>query len=1752
MKYHKSKLHQQKTHRDNEVNSPNLRRLALSVALLFFAFNLHAQIPTIVCGSTCGNCDVPVSDSAPNPALSNTFYGQRYNLKNTSSFHSQTITLTAEKASLNNGTATASILSSINYVEQSPVTFQINPGSCKQVDVKFKISPTQGGTYRIFYGMYQGATRLQTLSGGDLWTEITIASCSPPTNLNANQTTNNSATISFTKGTGATQTKVFWKPTGPGTWLNTTTPGTQLPISGLSSNTSYVVNAQSVCGSVLSAYATNINFNTGTSTSSCAVPTGLNTTQPGSTYRRLNWGAVTGANRYELRYRPVGSSNWQYDTITPVTLFVSNLLSTTTYEWQVATKCPGTLSNWSASNTFTTLCQTPDAKLLVSQNQVLTNENFQLIDNSTNVPTSWLWEVEDGNTPTYSVQHPQNVSFSRPGYKKIILTDSNSCGWDKDSAFMEVYPNFGDQPFSLSDTRRPDYPKAMIGDPVNAYTGEFWLPINLFTILGMGNSYDFTITYNSLIDTKSIVGWNFDHNYNYQLVDSGDLWIVTNGTGAKQLFVPFGNEGVPYYKSEQDTMYIDNLNRYVLEKSNGTKIFFTAGTNLQKIEDRNENITSFTYNASNQTTRITFPGNRDLDIFYNSANLIRRIRNKANKSVYLFYNLNDELTSIVNLDGDTLHFNYGSNHKLTSTIDPKGNASVTNYYNAITGKVDSQSNAEGDMSYFSYNTPTTGVTRFTNEESEDTYYYHDTIGQVFQIKDAENNITKFGINGYGKIAHVINALNDTISKIEYDDKIDPVSITDANGYTTTIEYGAFHLPTKIKDAEGDSIVTQYDAKGNHIQTTYPNGSIRQDSVDVSGRLMWRITAGYKKSFGYNPTNWGGDLTTIYDEDGNDTYFDRVVNSGFIDEVTDRNSVDPEFTHSNSGLITETNYDDNTTDKYFHDKNRNLVTHINRSADTTIYDHFKTDWLKSITNAKGQTTFINRDKTGRVTKNIYPNGQIDSFTYYDNGWTKTKTDSFGTEYYYYFANGLMSQKIDALNRSTYYTYDNAGRPITITNAKNQTTRFIYNSKTLIAEVNSVGDTTYYEYDNMLNLTKVTDPMSFLSDLVYSPANILTSVTDAENHTTTFKHDSRGLLKTKQYATLDSMTTTYDDEELIKTFTDAEGITGTITRDNNNRVQNVTYTNGAFANFQYEPIGTMTQAQNSLGTEYMTYDDLGQLTREIGVFNDTMRYVFDPTTNNLSSIIYSGNKQVNYEYLKGLVSKVTDWNGNWATYEYSISQALEKITYSNGIVTDITRDGLDQIESKYIHKGSDTIAYYHLTRDSNNLIVQLEVKQPVMANYKTDTIGFSYDPANRPINGGWNIFDNDKNGNLKLFTNGVDSFSNAFGENNRVIYSAYNGDTTSQDYNARRSLARLTNGGNESRYTSTSIFGFPKFVEKRDGTNNIIQSYIHGADGMAWIMDTSGVRFVHTDYLGYIVALSDNAGNVTDSLATDLWGGNPIHLGNTDVPSGYLGGHGTTIHLGQSRYIVGVRNYNGKIARFTSTDDFPADYSSTQSREFSMANNSPANYVDPTGYLANIYKEIELFDVPPPNKSITFSATTSNGPIKSEFSPWRTFLKTLGEKVTDPEVLLDGLQNSFEVAGLVPGLGEPFDITNGFLYGLRGDKTNSALSFTSAVPGNYVSPSLKVANKVSKSVKAIKTGKYTITKTVSNNIATRPYINSPSTITNIINSGKGVADKFFKGGVNYKVPGNFNGSKGFFELGINHQTNTIYHFLFKSTK
>ncbi|GAB3201301.1 Zn-dependent metalloprotease [Pontibacter aydingkolensis] len=89
-------------------------------------------------------------------------------------------------------------------------------------------------------------------------------------------------------------------------------------------------------------------------TATCAVPGSLSASNVGSSSATLNWGAVSGASSYNVRFRPTGTSTWTTGSVTSTSANATGLAASTQYEFQVSTVCSGSSSAYSASATFTT------------------------------------------------------------------------------------------------------------------------------------------------------------------------------------------------------------------------------------------------------------------------------------------------------------------------------------------------------------------------------------------------------------------------------------------------------------------------------------------------------------------------------------------------------------------------------------------------------------------------------------------------------------------------------------------------------------------------------------------------------------------------------------------------------------------------------------------------------------------------------------------------------------------------------------------------------------------------------------------------------------------------------------------------------------------------------------------------------------------------------------------------------------------------------------------------------------------------------------------------------------------------------------------------------------------------------------------------------------------------------------------------------------------------------------------------------
>jgi hypothetical protein len=87
----------------------------------------------------------------------------------------------------------------------------------------------------------------------------------------------------------------------------------------------------------------------------CNVPTGLASSSITSSSAAVSWGAVSGANSYDVRYRVNGTGTWlDVLGLTTTTTNITGLTASTAYEFQVRTNCSGGTSSYSSSATFTT------------------------------------------------------------------------------------------------------------------------------------------------------------------------------------------------------------------------------------------------------------------------------------------------------------------------------------------------------------------------------------------------------------------------------------------------------------------------------------------------------------------------------------------------------------------------------------------------------------------------------------------------------------------------------------------------------------------------------------------------------------------------------------------------------------------------------------------------------------------------------------------------------------------------------------------------------------------------------------------------------------------------------------------------------------------------------------------------------------------------------------------------------------------------------------------------------------------------------------------------------------------------------------------------------------------------------------------------------------------------------------------------------------------------------------------------------
>ena len=804
-----------------------------------------------------------------------------------------------------------------------------------------------------------------------------------------------------------------------------------------------------------------------------------------------------------------------------------------------------------------------------------------------------------------------------------------------------------------------------------------------------------------------------------------------------------------------------------------------------------------------------------------------------------------------------------------------------------------------------------------------------------------------------------------------------ISTIDGNSYTSQEEYTYSSLLVSEKKTKGNStgyIVEDYtyDTYGNIISktTTPPGESSKQVNFeyDNSGRFLLKETdsEGLETEYEYSSTS--GMVRTTTDPFGFVTEFE--YDSWFRPlKITDHlgNEVNYTYNKVNNRYTVTTYSDDGTGTTSVYDKLYRVVQEKEKnllgdwvSVDYE-YDHLNRIKRQSephIGGSASQWNTTDYDKYGRPEQKTSYTGKTVSFTY--NGLETTIDDGTKQEIITKDALGNIVEKTDP-GGTIQYTYFGNG------NLKQAN----YGSNSLLIEQDGWGQK-----------TKLTDPSAGIYTYEYNGFGEVVRETNPKGETN-FEYDSGGRVLTKEISgenTDMEINYTYNSSTKLLSnifMTDGSGNTSdyNYTYDTNHRLLKEKETTD-FAEFE---------------TTY-TYNTLGQVLTEEYSAKD---YLSSKTST----------KKIKNTYQNGGIIKITDNSSNsviWELEELNARGQTLQTSVGNGIIKTSSYDNLgfvEDIESIKEESSGNNISLMHLEFDFNSQRGLLDSRQNSLFNWSET---FAYDNLDRltgfddNTGNGSQSYDqkgrinlNSKLGNygytgnsyqqtsLSFNNQGEDYFQNLSTQS--ISYNVFKQpveihehgkDKASFNYNAFEERSDMFYGGtqndpNQRRYRKHySSNGRMEIKFDSDNNETTFVNYIGGDAYSAPVIwhskqgtsTNNNFYYLHRDYLGSILGITDADGNFKEKRHFDAWGeiikledGNGNAISSFDILDRGYTGHEHLLGVGIVH--MNGRLYDPVLHRFLSPDNYVQNpFNSQNFNRYGYVLHNPLSYIDPSGELS----------------------------------------------------------------------------------------------------------------------------------------------------------------------------------------------------------
>lgn len=820
------------------------------------------------------------------------------------------------------------------------------------------------------------------------------------------------------------------------------------------------------------------------------------------------------------------------------------------------------------------------------------------------------------------------------------------------------------------------------------------------------------------------------------------------------------------------------------------------------------------------------------------------------------------------------------------------------------------------------------------------------------------------------------------------------------------------ITTTTDALDGTVIEEKFDALGRKTRSGLKN---IQGVFSYTSYLYDNLDRNYKVSepyFGTTPSQWNETKFDMYSRPTQNISFNNrsiiVGYSGLTSSVTDGQRTKTSIKNA-TGDIVSTNETTGGTITYTYFPGGNLKqTSYNGmnvtmeqdglgrktkltdpSAGTFTYKYNELGELMEETSQNGnvKTTFV-RDDGGRPTKKTILGGGTNSETLYTyNALKLPSTITYEDK----------NEPVGTNKTITTLTYDPVfKRIITVTEDKTGVSKFTksltydalgrIDTETKLAEVggksSSVLTKNVYQNGDLYQILDVNNKVIWQTTTVDAKKQILesqmgngikmTNSYDTDGYLSTIQHDKT----TTPTGTILKLTTAFDK--------------------NNDNLNN--RTNSAFGNFtetfKYDEINRLKEYTNKLGVQQsQTYDASGKiLTNNIGGYSYDPVLKYQNTSISPSAEVYS--YFVNRE---GIFSDGMESNSGWTLNPYNpqcISYDLSKGSGSVKFNTTLASDGICYVQSD-VAVPIDNIADTQYTF-SGWIYSEGPTAQLTLFQYNANETGYySYvSSANSTTKNAWSKIEMTVSvpasvKSLRLRLDGIGA-GNVWFDSVKIrktsdpvtpplkkLSVTYNGLKTPSQIE-EIGLDKINFTYNDDNQRSTMYYGgfqdnkLLRPLQKHysaDGTMEVKQNIVTGnmefityigGDGYSApiVVKSDGVNpanylYLHRDYQGSIVTITNDNGAVIEKRLFDAWGsilkvtdgsGNSLN-GLTVLDRGYTGHE----HL-QSVGLINMnsRLYDPKLHRFLSADNYIQDVTNTQNyNQYGYVLNNPLMYTDPSG-------------------------------------------------------------------------------------------------------------------------------------------------------------------------------------------------------------